>query len=305
MPKIDLDALPWAHGSSYPGGHAEKIGDRSQKRLGDPSGLTQFGANLVRLGPGALSSLRHWHEEQDEFLVVTQGALTLVDDSGDTPLAPGDCCAFPAGVANGHHIVNRSDKEGAFVVVGTRTRTETGWYSDVDMMVTMTDGTMTFTRRDGSPLDEQGKDIPEPDFAAISEQLNSALLTGDTDAFAKVCALPHRIVPRTGDAYTLHTREELDADMMLFHDALRLHHVTDIFRIQRSITRPTRDRAEIVAEVHLMAGALRLVDPYDITFSLVWQDGSWRISQIESALGHINWTLGRTDLPENGRFEGT
>ncbi|CUH80906.1 cupin domain-containing protein [Tropicibacter naphthalenivorans] len=152
MPKIDLTRLPVLTGSSYPAPHDAAMAGRSQQRLGDAAGLTQFGANLVRLAPGAMSSLRHWHEEQDEFLVVTEGALTLVDDTGETPLSPGDCCAFPKGDRNGHHIVNRSDAEGAFVVIGTRTPTERGHYSDVDMQVTVDAGQMAFTRRDGSPF---------------------------------------------------------------------------------------------------------------------------------------------------------
>lgn len=303
MPKIDLGALDWQHGSSYPGGYARQIGDRSQKRLGDPYGLTQFGANLVRLGPGAMSSLRHWHEKQDEFLVVIEGKLILVDDQGETALVPGDCCAFPAGDANGHHIVNRSDRDGAFVVVGTRTASETGWYSDVDMMVSVQDGQMKFTRRDGSPLETAADTVPEPDFAAISERLTAALMAGDAEAFANVCALPHHIAPREGEPYTLTTLDELDADMRLYHETMKLHHVTDIFRVQRSVTRPSPDRAEVVAEVHLMAGAQRLVDPYLITLTLIWRDDTWRISRVESALGHINWTLGRSGLPDSGRFE--
>lgn len=303
MPKIDLDALEWKHGSSYLGGHAEKIGDRSQKRLGDPAGLTQFGVNLVRLGPGALSSLRHWHEEQDEFLVVTQGALVLVDDHGETPLAPGDCCAFPAGEANGHHILNHSDSDGAFVVVGTRTAAETGWYSDVDMKVTVENGQMRFARRDGSPL-EGASPIPDPDFATISDKLTQTLLAGDTAGFADLCCLPHTIIPRTGEPYVLRTREEMAKDMQLYHESLKLHHVTDMFRVQKSITRPSPDRADILAKVHLMAGTQRIVDPYDITFSLVWTGADWRIARIESELEHINWTLGRTGLPESGSFEG-
>lgn len=152
MPKIDMAALPEVRGSGYPGALADKMAGRSQKRLTDAGGLTQFGANLVTLQAGALSSLRHWHEQQDEFLVVVSGSLTLRDDHGDTALAPGDCCAFPAGDANGHHIVNLSDAPGSFVVVGTRTETETGWYSDEDLKVTMDASGMTFTKSDGSPL---------------------------------------------------------------------------------------------------------------------------------------------------------
>lgn len=154
MPKIDIDALPVRHGSSYPGPMAAKMGARAQVALGDPMGLTQFGVNLVTLDPGALSSLRHWHEEQDEFLVLTDGELTLVDDHGETLLRAGDCAAFPAGDANGHHLVNKSETAGSFVVVGTRTPTEVGHYSDEDMMVTIDAAGYHFTKRDGSPVDE-------------------------------------------------------------------------------------------------------------------------------------------------------
>ncbi len=152
MPKIDLTTLPERTGSGYPAPHNAGFDGRSQWRLGNAAGLTQFGVNRVVLQPGAMSSLRHWHEKQDEFLVVTEGTPTLIDDHGETPLAPGDCCAFPAGDANGHHLVNRSDAPAAFIVVGTRTDTETGWYSDIDMKVEARDGEMTFTRRDGSAV---------------------------------------------------------------------------------------------------------------------------------------------------------
>ena len=153
MPKIEISKLPVETGSGYPGHRAALMDGRSQVRLGDVSGLSQFGVNLVMLEPGAISSLRHWHVEQDEFLVVTQGVCTLIDDQGETELHPGDCAAFPAGDANGHHIKNLSDAPAAFVVVGTRTATETGYYSDEDMMVRIDAGKMTFTRKDGSPLD--------------------------------------------------------------------------------------------------------------------------------------------------------
>ncbi len=154
MPKIDIANLPARTGSGYPGKLADGFEKRSQVALGDPMGLTQFGVNLVRLSPGGMSSLRHWHVQQDEFLVVTEGTLTLVEEGGETTLVPGDCAAFPAGVENGHHVVNTSDAPGAFVVVGTRTETEVGYYSDVDMMVRFDKGSFDFTRRDGSPVEE-------------------------------------------------------------------------------------------------------------------------------------------------------
>lgn len=151
MPKIDLESLEPKTGSIYPIKHAAEMAGRSSLRVGDAGGLTQFGANITILQPGAKSSLRHWHEKQDELMVVLQGTCTLVDDHGETVLNVGDCAAFPAGDANGHCVVNHSDAEARFFIVGTRTPTETAWYSDIDMKVTVENGAFEFTRKDGSP----------------------------------------------------------------------------------------------------------------------------------------------------------
>ena len=152
MPKLDLSSVPVKTGSTYPGSLAAKVGARTQQRVGHAGGLSQFGANIVTLPAGALSSLRHWHAQQDEILIVLSGDLTLVDDYGETPLKAGDVCTFPAGEPNGHQIINKSESEGRFFVVGTHTSSETAWYSDIDMMVTVAVGGFDFTRKDGSPL---------------------------------------------------------------------------------------------------------------------------------------------------------
>lgn len=151
MPKIDLASLPVRTGSIYPAPYAAQMAGRSSLRLGQAGGLTQFGVNLVTLEPGARSSMRHWHRHEDEFVMVTEGALVLVEDAGDTPMGPGDCAAFPAGVANGHCLVNRSDTLARFLVVGTKAPREEATYSDIDLKVTLADGGATFTRKDGTP----------------------------------------------------------------------------------------------------------------------------------------------------------
>ena len=152
MPKLNLADIPWRTGSGYPGKLAEAVAGRSSQRLGDAGGLTQFGVNLVQLEPGGLSSLRHYHMEQDEFLMVTSGVCTLIDDHGETELHPGDCATFPAGDANGHHLKNNTDAPATFLVVGTRTEAETAYYSDIDMMVKDDANGFNFTRKDGSPM---------------------------------------------------------------------------------------------------------------------------------------------------------
>ncbi len=152
MPKLDLSQIPYQGGSTYPGKLTEAVAGRSNQGVGDAGGLTQYGVNIVRLEPGGLSSLRHYHMQQDEFLLMLSGACILIDDQGEHGMLPGDCAAFPAGEANGHHLKNTTDAPATFLVVGTRTPTETAYYSDIDMMVKDDANGSSFTRKDGSPL---------------------------------------------------------------------------------------------------------------------------------------------------------
>ena len=108
---------------------------RSSLRLGEAAGLTQFGVNLVTLEPGARSSLRHWHMAEDEFVLVTEGELVLLQDEGEYPMRPGDCAAWKAGDTNGHCFVNRTDRPARFLVVGSKAPREVATYSDVDMVM--------------------------------------------------------------------------------------------------------------------------------------------------------------------------
>ena len=150
MPVIDRSKIAPRTGSIYPSPYAEMMAGRSSLRLGDAGGLTQFGANLVTLAPGALSSLRHWHQNEDEFVMVTEGVCTLVQDEGETEMRSGDCAAFPAGHTNGHQFVNRTAQVARFLVVGTKARSEVATYSDVDLRVEMGGSKTRFTYKDGT-----------------------------------------------------------------------------------------------------------------------------------------------------------
>ncbi|MFV0384360.1 cupin domain-containing protein [Paracoccus sp. (in: a-proteobacteria)] len=150
MPKIDLDSAPVRTGSIYPEPYNSQMAGRSSLRLGQAAGLTQFGANIVTLQPGAVASLRHWHLREDEFAMVLTGDLILIEDEGETAMRPGDCAAWKAGVPNGHRFVNRSDAPASFLVVGTKSDSEVATYSDVDMLVHIDGGNTRFTYHDGS-----------------------------------------------------------------------------------------------------------------------------------------------------------
>jgi uncharacterized cupin superfamily protein len=158
MPKLDLSNLPVKTGSIYPEPYASQMVGRSSLRLGDAGGLTQFGANIVILAPGAKSSLRHWHLHEDEFVMITQGSCMLIQDGGAVEMGLGDCAAFPAGATDGHHFINTSDQEARFLVIGTKASHEVATYSDVDLRVEIEGKVARFTRRDGSLLPTGGAD---------------------------------------------------------------------------------------------------------------------------------------------------
>jgi uncharacterized cupin superfamily protein len=147
MPKIDLAKAPVRTGSRYPAPYDVPCRDRHRLQLGDAGGLTQFGVNLLTLKPGVWSSQRHWHRQEDEFVYILSGEAVLVTDAGEEVMRAGDCAAFPAGEQNGHHLINRSAADVVLLEIGTRTGTDTGVYSDIDMLFDMRRG---FSRKDGT-----------------------------------------------------------------------------------------------------------------------------------------------------------
>jgi uncharacterized cupin superfamily protein len=153
MPKLDVSRIPEIAATGYPPRYAAAVAGRRKQRLGDSGGLSQFGVNLTTLAPGAASALRHWHRNEDEFVYMLRGAAVLVEDDGETVLGPGDAACFPAGAANGHQLVNRSDEEAVFLEVGTRAAQETVVYSEqgVDLQAVKRDGVWRYLRRDGTP----------------------------------------------------------------------------------------------------------------------------------------------------------
>jgi uncharacterized cupin superfamily protein len=147
MPKLEIDGIEPYNGTSYPAPFDAPVTGRSQRRLGQIFGLSHLGANLVTLQPGAWSSQRHWHHDEDEFLIMLAGKATLIEDDGETVLTAGDMAAWPAGVENGHHIVNRSLAECTFLCLSAGDASRGGIYPDIDM----TFSGAGYHHRDGTP----------------------------------------------------------------------------------------------------------------------------------------------------------
>lgn len=146
MPKLDLEAIPQVNTTGYPPDFADKVQGRWYRRMAPASGITDFGYSHVTLKPGAWSSQRHWHEGEDEFVVMLSGEAVLIDDDGERAMAAGDVAAFPKGDGNGHVLVNRSDADCVFIAVGKPSATDCH-YPDIDMHLFEGKG---FRRKDGS-----------------------------------------------------------------------------------------------------------------------------------------------------------
>lgn len=139
--------------SNYPEPFASRMAGREKHPLGDLFGLTNFGVNLTRLAPGAISALRHAHTQQDEFVYILEGHPTLYTDEGRTKLAPGMCAGFKAGTGNAHHLINETSEDVLYLEIGDRTPGDEGSYPDDDLMALLEKGKWKFTHKDGTPYE--------------------------------------------------------------------------------------------------------------------------------------------------------
>jgi uncharacterized cupin superfamily protein len=150
MPKLDLEAIPQTNATGYPPPFDGAVAGRWYRRLAPVAGLTAMGASHVTLQPGAFSSQRHWHRQEDELVVMIAGEAVLIDDAGETPVGPGDVLAFPAGEPNGHHLHNRSADPCVFVAISAGDAgADSGEYTDIDMVF----DPEGYARKDGTRYD--------------------------------------------------------------------------------------------------------------------------------------------------------
>ncbi len=150
-PALDPATLPVAAGSDYPAPFRPNVAGRERRALGDALGLKNFGVNLTRLPPGDASSQRHWHSRQDEFVYIVEGEVVLVTDAGEQVLSTGMVAGFPANSGDGHHLINRSDRDVIYLEVGDRSANDECDYPDIDMLVRWIDGEEKYVHKDGTP----------------------------------------------------------------------------------------------------------------------------------------------------------
>jgi uncharacterized cupin superfamily protein len=90
---------------------------------------------------------------------VIEGEFVLVTDAGRETVGPGTCIGFPAGTGDGHHFLNLTDKDAAFLVVGDRTGDDEVTYPDIDLELKAgPGGAKGFRHKDGTPYPRVPRD---------------------------------------------------------------------------------------------------------------------------------------------------
>ena len=150
LPALDPQSVEESRGSIYPEPYKSRMGERVKRRLARACGMSKLGVNLVTLGPGGQSALRHWHTLEEEFVYVLEGEVVLVTNEGEQTLRAGMCAGYPAGSRNGHHMVNRSQRPARYLEIGTNVGGDMAFYPDDDVALVETEeGGLIFTHKDG------------------------------------------------------------------------------------------------------------------------------------------------------------
>lgn len=153
-PALDPRTVEPVSQTGYPEPYRSRVMPREKRRLGDALGLKKIGINRTTLPPGKESSMRHWHTHEDEFVFVLEGEVVLRTDQGEQVLGAGMCAGFPAGVEDGHQLINRSSRPAVYLEISNRDADDTGYYSDadVDLVANPPHARGRMTRKDGTPI---------------------------------------------------------------------------------------------------------------------------------------------------------
>lgn len=147
MPRVDVEAIAPKLASDYPEPFNAALAGREVRSVTKAGGIVDFNANHVVLPAGCQSSQRHWHEGEDELVVVLSGCAVLIDNAGERMMCAGDIATFPKNDGNGHVFINRSEEPCVLLAVSMPEASKVH-YSDIDLIWTPDGGEQ---HRDGTP----------------------------------------------------------------------------------------------------------------------------------------------------------
>lgn len=149
MPKHQPDSVERDSGEGA-------LGSFEALRFSDSGGLTQFGATVETLAPGARSGHAHWHEDEDEMIYMLEGEVTLVEGGEEIPLKAGEAATFAAGQPVAHHLENRGEAPARYLIIGSRAPRDRVHYPEADRVLHIErsgGGSRRWSCESGAPAD--------------------------------------------------------------------------------------------------------------------------------------------------------
>lgn len=133
-------------------------------------------------------------------------------------------------------------------------------------------------------------------FYEIDRALSEGLITGNFQKYTERMHLPLQVIRVGAPDLNLSTMEELEADFRLYHDVMRLHAVTDIFREITAQKVHENGDITVACITHIMSRANRVLDPFGTEFDLTQVNEKWLVRTIRGTIRHTDWAPGKAGL---------
>jgi uncharacterized cupin superfamily protein len=149
---VNIFGEDWEGGRDRPGWEWKHL------PAGRKLGAKQIGASLYELAQAQKTFPYHWHQLEEEWLIVLSGEPTLRDPSGERRLAPGDCVVFEPGPEGAHSIRNDTDEPVRLLMVSCESEADICFYPDSGKVGVFGKGLRKILREDAEVDYFEGED---------------------------------------------------------------------------------------------------------------------------------------------------
>ncbi|WP_419903374.1 cupin domain-containing protein [Kiloniella sp.] len=123
LTKTEIDAMEGTDKVHFLNPNAQ----RSNKSLGDLTGLRGFGFHIIEVEPGRESTECHVHYQEDECVYILEGRGLAFIGGEEHEVSAGDFIGYRAG-GKAHSLTNTGDETLKCIVVGQRLDFDIGDY---------------------------------------------------------------------------------------------------------------------------------------------------------------------------------
>ncbi|MFN4129171.1 MAG: hypothetical protein ACK4GC_05075 [Paracoccaceae bacterium] len=135
------------------------------------------------------------------------------------------------------------------------------------------------------------------------DEIAAAVMAGDFVAYRAGVMLPFHLVTHT-ENLAITDEDTLRGGFDTFRGMLQSQRVTDYIRLVESAQTLDPDLITGRYVTHLIAGGMRVLDPFQSQITLRLVDGGWRAASITNALAKSRWPLVLTSLTKTDLRKG-